>query len=120
MTNTLLEPVLNLMVIRSDDIDRAVLFYEQLGLVFIKQCHQSGPEHYSAEIGPLVFEIYPVGKNNTRSTGTRLGFKVSSIDKILENIERLNIHVVSPVKITEWGRQVVVEDYDGHIIEITE
>ena len=49
---------LNLVVLRSPDVERAKRFYELLGLTFAKHRHGSGPEHYASEDGPLVFEIY--------------------------------------------------------------
>ena len=50
---------LNLVVIRSPDIERACRFYSALGLAFTKHAHGTGPEHYACEIGGIVFEIYP-------------------------------------------------------------
>lgn len=51
---------INLLVIRSPDIDRAVCFYEVLGLSFEKHAHGNGPLHYACESDGFVFEIYPV------------------------------------------------------------
>src|SRR4051812_27334640 len=50
---------LNLLVIRSPDIDRSARFYELLGLSFTKHAHGTGPVHYAGELGSAVFEIYP-------------------------------------------------------------
>lgn len=52
---------LNLVVLRSLDIERARTFYEVLGLVFTKHAHGKGPEHLSAEIAGAVFEISGAG-----------------------------------------------------------
>ncbi|MCB1095691.1 MAG: hypothetical protein KDN22_08970 [Verrucomicrobiae bacterium] len=51
----------NLVVIRSQDIDRAAAFYNAMGLLLGKHGHRTGPEHYSTEVGGFVFEIYPLG-----------------------------------------------------------
>ena len=37
-------PSLNLLVIRSEDIDRAVVFYQAIGLSFRKHSHGPGDE----------------------------------------------------------------------------
>jgi len=37
--------VLNLIVLRSADLDRAAQFYSRLGIVFSRERHGSGPEH---------------------------------------------------------------------------
>jgi catechol 2,3-dioxygenase-like lactoylglutathione lyase family enzyme len=39
----------NLLAIRSSDMDRAVRFYEALGLRFSRHAHGAGPEHYCSE-----------------------------------------------------------------------
>ncbi|MCK0472476.1 hypothetical protein [Halalkalibacter sp. APA_J-10(15)] len=49
---------INLVVISSLNIEKSVTFYEALGLIFKKEQHGNGPEHYACEIGNLVFEIY--------------------------------------------------------------
>lgn len=52
-------PRLNLVVLRSPDIERARRFYEALGLAFFRHRHGKGAEHYASENGLFVFEIYP-------------------------------------------------------------
>jgi len=60
--------LLNLVVIRSADIERAAAFYKELGLVMIKQQHGNGPEHYSAQLGITIFEIYPLDERRPSTT----------------------------------------------------
>ena len=61
---------LNLVAIRSANIDRAAEFYENLGLEFEKHRHGNGPEHYSCECHEVVFEIYRC--RSTRRTQQKL------------------------------------------------
>ena len=77
---------LNLVVIRAEDIDRAAEFYGLLGLEFQKHHHGSGPEHYASEQGGTVFEIYPRQKQAEGSAGTRIGFRVPSIDALIATL----------------------------------
>ena len=71
---------LNLVVLRSTDIVRAAAFYSQLSLEFMRHRHGSGPEHFAAELpGGGVFELYPV-TDGASSLGTRVGFRVPSVD----------------------------------------
>lgn len=51
---------LNLVVLRSSDVERAVAFHSRLGLQITQQRHGSGPEHYAAELFGGVFELYPL------------------------------------------------------------
>src|SRR5260370_42127152 len=74
---------LNLVVIRSADLERAARFYGALGLSFVKEKHGDGPEHYAGEIGPTVFEIYPCTSEARSSAGVRFGFRVPSLEAAL-------------------------------------
>lgn len=111
---------LNLVVIRAEDIDLAAQFYGFLGLEFIKHRHGSGPEHYAFEQGSVVFEIYPRSKQGESSAGTRIGFQVSSLDAVIADLEKAGARVVSPPKDSLWGRRAVIDDLDGHRVELTE
>lgn len=113
-------PILNLVVLRTPDINRAVAFYSKLGLQFKKHRHGSGPEHFSAELSGAVFELYPQSADGPSTFRTRIGFTVDSID---ETITALGGHpeaIVSAPKDSEWGRRAVVADPDGHRIELLE
>jgi lactoylglutathione lyase len=111
-------PSLNLVVLRSSDIERAMSFYSKLGLKFTSHRHGKGPEHYSAELGGAVFELYPVSEDGSSSLGTRIGFAVPSVDEAIKALGDYPAAVVSPPKDSEWGRRAVVVDPDGHRIEL--
>jgi lactoylglutathione lyase len=111
---------LNLVVIRSADSERAIAFYRLLGMTFEKHRHGKGPEHFACELDQSVFEIYP-RKDETDSTASvRLGFCVASVDKTMADLEAAGMMIVSPPKDSPWGRRAVVDDPDGHRIELTE
>lgn len=113
-------PRLNLVVIRSPDLDRAVLFYEKLGFSFTRHSHGSGPEHYSCESNGIVFEIYPLRPTDAPTTAARLGFAVEQVDTLVGAVVGLGAEVVSAPKQSPWGRRAVVRDLDGHSIELVE
>jgi len=110
---------INLIVIRSADIDRSADLYSLLGLEFTKHSHGSGPQHYAAEMGSLVFEIYPVQKESETSTGARIGFRVEDVDAAALRLQESGARLVSSPKDSPWGRRAVLADLDGHKIEIT-
>jgi lactoylglutathione lyase len=110
----------NLVVIRSNNIERAAEFYQKLGLSFIKERHGRGLEHFACEIGCLTFEIYPCAAGTIPTTATRLGFQVSSIDDIVCELKKQGILIVSPPANSAWGRRAVVADPDGHQVELTQ
>ena len=115
------EITLNLVVLRSADMVRAVAFYNRLGIGFEQHRHGAGPEHFSAELdGHGVFEIYPATPNGPSTLGTRIGFRVASVDAALVALSDLPGAILSSAKDSEWGRRAVVADPDGHRVELLE
>ena len=110
---------LNLIVIRVEDLTRSKKFYEILGINFSCEQHGKGEKHLSAVLSGIVFEIYP-RSNNIDTSGVRLGFRVFSVDKVIEKLQRIATVIVSPAKNSEWGRRAVVLDPDGHKIELVD
>jgi lactoylglutathione lyase len=111
-------PHLNLIVLRSVDIERAASFYREMGLLFTRHSHGTGPEHYVSTVSGLVFEIYPMTAKSSPTTGTRIGFRVDNVDGIVDLLSRIGATVVTPPSDSEWGRRAVVKDFDGHIVEL--
>lgn len=111
---------LNLVVLRSANIVRAVDFYSRLGLQFSSHRHGVGIEHFAAEIENGIFELYPVTADGATSLGTRIGFRVPSLDATLAALKDFPNAVVTPAAVTEWGRRAVVVDPDGHRVELVQ
>ena len=109
---------LNLVVLRAGDIERAVTFYRELGLQLTRHKHGSGPEHYTSEVHGLVFELYPLTPKSSPTTGTRIGFRVNSVDEVCNLLSRVGVQVITPPADSEWGRRAVVKDFDGHVVEL--
>lgn len=109
---------LNLVVIRSRDIELAVSFYDCLGLQFSKHRHGNGPEHYTAELSGSIFEIYPHSEKSASTLGVRIGFNVPSVKDSILALEGYPNSVEVPATDSEWGLRAVVIDPDGHKIEL--
>ena len=109
---------LNLVVIRSRDIDTSAKFYTLLGLVLHKHRHGHGEEHFATEIDETVFEIYPRTRDVDSTLGTRLGFAVADLDALMEALRDNGTQVISAPKDSPWGRRAVVADPDGHRVEL--
>jgi lactoylglutathione lyase len=115
---TKLAPRCDLLVIRSPDMERAVKFYQSLGLVFTRHRHGTGPEHYSAERDGFVFEIYPRPEGAESTCGIRFGFLVDDVDSIIPLlIDSGGTLVAKPTK-SEWGYRAVLKDLDGNTVEL--
>lgn len=113
-------PALNLVVLRSADLERAATFYECLGLQFTRHRHGGGPEHLSAELGGSVFELYPLSPNGASTLGTRIGFSVPSLESVITTLSADPSTIISPPQDSPWGRRAIVTDPDGHRIELVQ
>jgi len=111
-------PIANLLVIRSDDIHRAVEFYRTTGMLFDLHSHGSGPEHYASEVAGFVFEIYPKKNEKDDTKRTRIGFSVDDVDSIVRMLRETKATILTEPTDTEWGRRAVVRDFDGHTVEL--
>lgn len=110
---------LNLVVIRSSNLEQAVVFYRWLGLSFVKEQHGQGLEHFLSEVGGVVFEFYPVTESAPATT-TRLGFQVLSVDDVVGQLKEQGVEIISPPKDSVWGRWALVADPDGNRVELTQ
>ena len=109
---------LNLVVIRSVNLERSVKFYQMLGLDFDKHQHGNGLEHFASKTGEATFEIYPQTAQTESTIGTRLGFQVLDIDLLVISLQKENVRVIAQPSASEWGRRAVVVDPDGHRVEL--
>ena len=109
---------LNLVVLRSSDVERAAKFYSRLGLQFARHQHGKGPEHFAAEISGSVFELYPLTGDGPSTLGTRIGFSLPCLDSAVAALSDFPGAVILPPKDSEWGRRAVVVDPDGHRVEL--
>jgi lactoylglutathione lyase len=107
---------LNLVVIRSADIEASATCYAALGLEFVKHRHGKGLEHFACEQDGMVFEIYP----GDGTLGVRLGFEVPSMAEAVLGWTHAGGAVSSEPKESEWGLRAVLTDPDGHKIELIE
>ena len=110
---------INLLVIRSDEPKKLSEFYELLGLEFVYHQHGNGPWHYSTEIEEIIFEIYPLIKNQeTPDKSLRLGFTVDDLDETISNLKKENVEIIREPKESEWGYFAIIKDLDGRKIEL--
>ncbi|MGJ8654907.1 MAG: VOC family protein [Akkermansiaceae bacterium] len=112
---------LNLTVLRSSDMEALAKFYSALfERELEKHRHGKGPEHFGTELGELVFEIYPQRSEADDTTSVRLGYLVDSIESVLDRISGFAFTVVSEAKDSAWGKRMVLDDPEGHRMELTE
>jgi lactoylglutathione lyase len=99
---------ISLLVIRCKDIEKSREFYERLGMVFMKEKHGAGLEHYSAQCEGSVFELYQ-NKDESLSENIRLGFNVDSLE-ILESLSVASSYEfdgkITYVVVDPYGRKV--------------
>jgi predicted enzyme related to lactoylglutathione lyase len=114
------EVSLNLVVVTTADLARTVEFYTALGISFMPERHGKGPEHVAAAIVGTVFEIYPRDALPVIQAPVRPGFRVVSVDETVAKLRKLGAAVLSRPQDFPWGRMAVLNDPDGHRLEISE
>ena len=108
-------PRLNLVVLRTNQPEATVAFYELLGLTFHAEQHGSGSLHHAAQAGDVVFEIYPRAND---TAPIRLGFAVANLESVLSTVPAAC--VASSPRDMPWGRSAVILDPVGNKIELVE
>ncbi|WP_289659841.1 VOC family protein [Flavobacterium panacagri] len=109
---------IRLLVIRTNDQKRLADFYSFLGLKFDYHKHGNSPMHYSAGIGSLILEIYPLAKNQTEpDINMRLGFAIDNFEETLKLLINNEIAYSEPLQ-TDFGFLTIVSDPDGRKVEL--
>ena len=114
------QPQLQLVVIYSTQLETIRAFYELLGMTFARERHGRGPEHFAAQLGELVFEIYPAPTDDPPANSVRLGFAVASLDRLVETLVEAGGKLISEPLDSPWGRRAVVADPEGRRLELME
>ncbi|MCU0392586.1 MAG: glyoxalase/bleomycin resistance/extradiol dioxygenase family protein [Thermoflexibacter sp.] len=110
---------LRLLVIRANEPERITNFFGILGVTFDYHKHGNSPLHYSATLGQVILEIYPLAKNQIETDkNLRLGFKIDNFDEVIEKLRKNEITFLSEPKQTDFGYMVVIEDPEGRKIEL--
>lgn len=109
----------SLLVLRSTDLEQSRRFYEALGLVFVREKHGNGPQHYACELGGgMIFELYPAGSHPVG--GVRLGLRLSDAERALSGLSALGPSQRPPTRVSRPDGPVwVVRDPDGNAVEIS-
>ena len=110
--------MLNLVVIRVEDIEKSKAFYEAIGLNFERHRHGKGLPHLASTGTDITFEIYPAQGKNTADI--RLGFLVDNVDVATQQLKGCGGVVLTEAKDSPWGRRAVIKDPDGHTVELCE
>ena len=111
---------LSLLVLKTHQMENVRRFYAALDVDVEREKHDKGPIHFAGQLGPLVFEIYPLSPDKKADANTRLGIKVDDLSQVLETLVAEGIIGRTEPQETEWGLQVVIRDPDGRAVELTQ
>lgn len=131
---------LNLLVLSVRDIEASHGFYSHVfDLTFARQQHGSGPVHFACEWksdgrgNAFVFELYPkrsvasgaqdageAESSRCNGANTRIGFAVQDVRDCVARARAYGVATLSPPRPSQWGLRAVIEDLDGHPVEITQ
>jgi hypothetical protein len=115
-------------VIYSNCIQALVDFYSLLGLDFKLERHETGPTHFAAQSGGIVFEIYPIegGSQNEETSSSRLllGFQVQDIRLVLNALQTQGyIDASWEDQLTQQAHgalRLSIKDVDGRQVLLTQ
>lgn len=108
---------LNLLVLRTTQLERLKEQYEAIGLDFEYHRHGKGPFHYSAYVGGCVLEIYPLKKEQEEADANlRLGFALENLKDYLAKMEAAGWKDI-PNSVSESIKKIVLRDLDGRKVE---
>ncbi|KEI71280.1 VOC family protein [Endozoicomonas elysicola] len=107
---------LHLLVLRCKDIEVTKRFYSFLGLIFEKERHGGGPEHYAAMLSDTVFELYPAS-SEAYEDNSRIGLTVCEDAILPDALSNLGIPIESQHNFHD-SIVYVVEDPDGRKVEL--
>jgi predicted enzyme related to lactoylglutathione lyase len=112
---------LNLIVLKTRQVEQVRTFYQVLGLDLTEEQHGKGPIHFAGRIGDVVIEIYPLPNDASLvDSSTRLGFDVENVAQVIMALDSIGTCIVSLPKDTPWGFQAIVKDPDGRSVELTQ
>lgn len=109
---------LDLVVLYMSDVERSRRFYGLVGAEFAPEQHGHGPEHYSAVLGSVVFELYPRG--DRPATRARVGFRVDDLDETVARLRAEGFVVERGSEAAITRRRAVATDPDGNKVELSE
>jgi len=110
---------INLLVIRTDNLEELKSQYELLGFKFEYHQHGKGPFHFASEYDGFVFEIYPLTKSMEKADSSiRLGFDIENLEARMDDLKKSNWKITSELSETEWGLTAIVQDLDGRKVEL--
>lgn len=109
---------LNLLVLRARRPQALVDFYGRLGVEFVEERHGRGPAHHASRQGSTVLEIYPCAPDGVATTSTRIGFAVANVDETCRRALESDASLVKAPHDSQWGRRAVVQDPEGHMVEL--
>jgi lactoylglutathione lyase len=106
---------LNLIVLKSPNIEATKTFYESTGINFTVEQHGDGPRHYAGIINGVVMEIYPGSAENE---GITLGFWVNDLGVLPTTLIRAGGKILAEPTID--NPYLIIRDIDGRRIIFTQ
>jgi lactoylglutathione lyase len=120
------EPVLCAVVLQSFDIQRLAAFYTAVGIglseitTMTVDGQLTEPMRYAANVGGVEFTIRQSEPCQEPVRSVNIGFRIHDLDAAILRVTAMGGQILSPVHETAYGRRTVLEDPDGHRVELTD
>lgn len=109
----MIQPMLNLLVLRCGNLEASRRFYQALGLALIEEKHGNGPVHYSCTLGPTVLELYPGTSPAMHAPTEMLGLSVGDISAVLTALDLAGFTLPINKPSADNSDHIKVVDPDG-------
>ena len=91
---------LQLLVLKTPQLEQVHDFYQTLGIDLTQERHGQGPLHFLGPAGETVFEIYPLSPPATAEGSVRLGFAVPRLTELIQELRGKGAPVVEDARLT--------------------
>ena len=111
-------PKLNITAICSNNCDKLINFYSDIGMLFNSELKDNGKKYYSYIYNDLRFEIHEVDTLEEVTRNLKLRFLIDEIEGYLVDFAKHNIKIIKEPWATKTHQHILLNDPDGNLIEL--
>ena len=108
------------VILLVSDMEQSIKFYRDTLKLPIKTQSDDWTEFFSSG---TVIALHPVKRKanvHIDSSGTLVGFMVNDFDITINKLRERNLKFFKEPKEEPFGKHAIIEDPDGHLIELTQ
>lgn len=103
---------LNFIVLYSSNPELTVEILGMLGMRFVSEKHDGGPEHFAHNQGQLTVEVYPTS-SSVATNSVMLGFTVGDLQPVRNTLIEKGLKILKEPANTDVSPRLIARDGDG-------